>query len=174
MFKSQDFENDTLSFEMRGDLMLADSITELFSSDPKDYFFYGQLYLYHGNKVHKKLDALVISYVNPIKNNRMTGNLLDEKREGRWLEYYDFEKKDLGRISHFLNGKRQGKDSVFKNGKLHILSNWHKGKKDGEFLMFWPNGKTRWKTTHDNGIQNSKTYIFDSNEVLFDSLAIGE
>ena len=169
-----DFKEDTLEFRLRGDLMVADSITETFSDETSDYHFIAKLSLYSNNEIDEQVDTLFISSINPLTNERMVGQLRNDKREGKWLEYYDVEQTDLGRSSIFINGKRHGRDSVFKKGKLYILSHWDNGRKHGKFQIYWPNGQTKWETEYKDGIQVSKTYIFNSAGELTNSLEIGQ
>lgn len=157
-----EFKNDTLSIEMRGDLMIEDSITETFTDKVDTISVIGELSCFFKNKIEKHSDTISIYLENPLKNNKMVGELKSGKREGLWLEYYDEELTELSRKSYFIEGKRHGVDSIYKNGRLHYLINWKKGQKHGSFKMLWPNGKIKWQTEYDNGEPVIPVYIFNS------------
>lgn len=147
----QEFRNDTITMSIRGDLMVPDSVTETFTEEMDTITVYGELTTYSSNNTEKLNDTITIYIENPLKNNRMVGKIENGKRGGQWLEYYDEKLTELARKSYFIDGKRHGTDSIFKDEKLYYLINWKEGQKHGSFKIFWSNGQVKWQTEYEYG-----------------------
>lgn len=156
------FKNDSTYFEFRGDLMIPDSLTENFTNSIINYNYIGQLTMYsHGTK-KVSADTVKLQIINPLKNHRMKGDIIEGKREGVWLEYYDNQLTELARKSYFKSGKRIGSDSIFKNNTLYYVINWTEGHKDGSFKIFWPDGTVKWETNYLAGEPFEPVTIFNN------------
>ena len=79
------------------------------------------------------------------------GNLLNGKKEGKWVSYYH----STGRKSHehnFKNGKKDGLNTEwYENGKKSYEGNWKNGKENGVVTTWYENGQKRTESTWKNG-----------------------
>ena len=171
-FGLADFVNDTFALDLVGDIMLQDSLTENFTDTPIDASFIGQLFLYSDGSIETLTDTIRIDIINPLKGDRQVGKLIDGKRSGEWLEYYDEKLNDLSRKSYFVDGKRDGLDSIFKGGQLYMFCEWTNGQKDGNFFVYWPNGAVKYKTKFADGHPIELLYSYTSANDPIDSLVI--
>jgi len=80
-------------------------------------------------------------------------------------------------LSKYINGNPQEiieiklpitKDSIglrkvfFENGKLQAFGQSKNGKRQGEWVCFYQNGKTEWKTTYKDDIENGEVLCYDT------------
>lgn len=166
---------DSLNFYIVGELANTDGLPEEFTDKIDPFSFYGQLDVYYSNGDTIILrDTVTFHRINPLTHSRMEGEMVNNKREGKWLEYYDKSHNQLARISTFQNGLRHSSDTVFfRNGKPHIISQWKDGKKHGrvETLSRYT-GNVYSHITFDEGFPSSKMYYYDHYNNLTDSLDI--
>ena len=173
VYSRQVFKNDTFQMDIRGDIMMPDTVSEKFLSIPKDYSIVAKLDLFMKDRLIKSVnDTIKIYIINPVSSERTKGELVDGKRKGKWFEYYDKEHKDIARISYFVNGKRHGNDSIYKKDKLYMFSEWVHGKKHGDFFVYWPNGTIKYKYKFDEGYPSDPLLIYTSAGELSDSIRL--
>ena len=168
-----DFSGDSVDFAIRGSNPEIDSLPETFFDSVRHIRFYGRLEVYENNAESRIYhDTITLNFVNPLNHSRMVGQLIDGKREGRWYEYYDQEHQQLARSSSFKNGFRQGADSVFRDGKLYILSHWSNGKKHGSYESYWPNGVIQHRIDFENGYPTTLLRYYSSRGEQSDSISL--
>jgi len=164
---------DSMTFRAIGELINIDYEPEQFNDSAEIFPFFGALDVYYknGSKIELR-DTVNLRRINPLMNSKMNGVLINNKRQGKWQEYYDLDHEKLARTSTFSNGLRQGSDTVyFKSGKIKIISNWKDGKKHGRYTSFYENsGKVESEVYFENGLPVSKLYYYNGKGNIYDSL----
>ncbi|MEO9806672.1 MAG: hypothetical protein ABJF04_25655 [Reichenbachiella sp.] len=168
--KSNYYLRDTISQGMLGELLSVDHEPEQFNT-PFEYFsFYGALEVYYANgDTAAYADTITFTRINPLMNDKMVGELKNGQRVGEWLEYYDVERTKLARKSFFVNGQRQGVDTVFKKNEVAIIANWKNGKKHG-ICRHFRLGKIQHEIIFDEGTPKTYLKYLNSKGEVIDSL----
>lgn len=164
---------DTLNYGFITEMVEVDSTEERFESPPSEILLFGELEVYYssGDTVLQK-DTIRFTRINPLTHERLVGELEDAQRTGIWLTYYDMDKTILLRKSIFVDGLRNGSDTVYyTTGKASIVSNWKNGKKHGLIETFSVyTGNVTSRVTFTEGFPSSTMYYFDHYNEVIDSL----
>lgn len=99
----------------------------------------------------------------------MDGFLIDDNRSGNWIEYYHKDHSQVIRKSYFQNGLRQGTDTIFRDNKIAIVSNWLDGIRNGTCQEFRHNYLYS-EVNFLNGISTTYLRYFDSQGEVTDSV----
>jgi antitoxin component YwqK of YwqJK toxin-antitoxin module len=161
---------DTLYYGFRAEVYYPDYTTELIGKKPKQINYIGELEVRYSNgRVTSYLDSIHFTIIEPIKSDKMIGKLINGKREGKWLEFNDINKKEISRSSTFLNGLRNGTDTIFRNQQPYIITTWKQGKKDGYYRSYYPNGVVNSEMLFNDGKPIDPMYFFSNKGILIDS-----
>lgn len=161
---------DTLYYGLRAEVYEPDHTTERIGKEPKQVTYLGELeVLYSNGELASYLDTICFTFIEPVKNDKMIGEVLNGMREGKWHEFNDRNRTDLSRSSTFLNGLRSGFDTIFKDQKPYIISTWKQGKKHGIYRTYYPNGVVNNEMLFQDGQAIEPMYFFSNKGKLIDS-----
>jgi antitoxin component YwqK of YwqJK toxin-antitoxin module len=139
--KDNFYISDSMEFYLKSETLVPDDSVEIVGQPTDIISFYGELEVYYSNGDTLLLnDTIDLFRANPLFDEKMVGELVDGKRQGYWKEYNDEAHNLLSRSSFFEDGLRHGQDTIFIEGKKHIISNWSHGKKNGYFITYYKNG----------------------------------
>lgn len=65
------------------------------------------------------------------------------------------------------NGQIEGRSEIFKNGKLESFITYHKGKKEGIFEKYWPDGGLNEKGTYHNDLLEGPAELYHKDGSLW-------
>lgn len=168
--KTNFYLSDTIEHGVFHELNQVDNYPEQFDTPDENYLFFGELEVYYLNgDTISYSDTITLTITNPLFNEKMDGKIIDGKRTGEWLDYYDNDHKELARKSYFENGLRHGADTVYKLNKVAIISNWHNGKKHGVFQHF-RFGYKQSDVSFEDGIPTTPLRYFNSKREVIDSV----
>lgn len=117
------------------------------------------------------------------------GNLVNGKKEGAWVKYYDG--RNQGKVktidnyykgvkngisltfakngtvetkSRYMNGKLNGKYSKYKSSRVLESTTYKDGKIDGVYKTFYTNGKIQQEAEFKNGQKHGTSTYYNENE----------
>lgn len=164
---------DTLWHDLRETTLTEDDTIEIVGQPPLVFRYNGELrYVYEQRDTVSLRDTISFVLINPLTSNKMSGQLINGKRSGYWREYNDVEKLDLARSSYFVDGLRNGMDTIFRDGGIYLISEWSLGKKDGWYRTYYQNGQINSELLFDKGRAIDPMVFYSNKGAIIDSAYI--
>ncbi|MDT0645258.1 aspartic peptidase [Zunongwangia sp. F260] len=96
-------------------------------------------------------DSVTVTYYTQKGEPISKGNMVDKKREGKWV-YFHQTSKDTMMIEEYKNNQLNGlQKTFFKNGELAEKTEYQNDKKHGESLIYSEEGNLLQKLNFENG-----------------------
>jgi antitoxin component YwqK of YwqJK toxin-antitoxin module len=112
----------------------------------------------------KKIPVLNVQNFNPLlkkvngkwmyKNELLNGNIVEKNVDDKTILY----------LVPILNGLEEGQAlGNYSTGEKLMIRNYTKGKVEGEFIQWWPNGNIRYRLNFKHDQMNGQQFVFYPN-----------